>query len=131
MNKKIEESINNFFESVMVLQNEHVIQTKDYANDIYKVIAKEKFGYESTPVTSNNCPNKQPCKLNRDIIHEKVIIVLGPVSNLKHEVNNKEILFYEVTIEEIERSATVNGKDFILMKDFFVDRKPNNIYKLD
>jgi|LGOV01.1.fsa_nt_gb hypothetical protein len=131
MNKKTEEGIVKFFEAVMLLQDEHVIHSKNYANDIYELISKDVFGYDNIPVVSNNCPHNQPCRVNRDLNFEIVIIVLGPVSNLKLQKNNKEILLYKVSKDELERSTTVTEKHLLLTKDFFINRQPTNVYKLD
>lgn len=131
MNDRIKKGIVSFFEVVKLLQDESVITTKDYVKDVYKMMAKDIFGYEEVSLFSNNCPHKQPCRVSAKVDSDKVIIVLGPVSNLKVKKNDKEILFYEVTIEEIQKRGTIAKDHIILTKDFFGNKLPNKIYKLD
>lgn len=95
------------------------------------MIAKAIFGYEDVPLFSNNCPHKQPCRVSAKVHSERVIVVLGPVSNLKVNKNDKEILFYEVFLEEIQKYGTMDKEYTVLTKDFFENRLPNKVYKLD
>lgn len=131
MKSKIRLTINEYFNIVSKLQNHHIINSKNYLNDIYSYIATEIFKYKDVLIYSNNCPKSHPCIIKNLPINRFVLVVLGPLSNLKMTRNEKNIEFYYINSNDIRDYLMRSGSKKALQSDFFKERFPSEIYRIE
>ena len=130
MNEKTKSNIEVFFSAVKELQHENVITTKKYPLDIYGFIAKEYLDYQKDEIFTNNCPHSHPCRITVNEKVNEILVVLGPLSNLKRELSENEIHYFYIQTSDIKKYLKSKKSVNALFSDFFKDKSPSYIYYL-
>lgn len=146
MSPEVKQAISAFYDAVEELKRLDVIRSDKFLGDIAEYITAHIYNIElarsgrevghdgidkdgKVQVKYHGSPTKTNVDLGRPNEYDKLLVVLGPDSLLRHPHHTDDFLIYKFTSVEVRQFANAGGSSHSCGKSPFV-RKPDQVMNL-